>query len=146
MDQHDQQNGLSDNVCFALYTAGNALMRAYRSLLEQHELTYPQYLVMQALWLKDRSSITQLSQATRLDLGTLSPIIKRLDSKQFLQRLPDETDERKKVIALTDTGRNLQKEALSQKKTLLDQVSMTSAELESLRTLCLTLTQQLNQK
>lgn len=121
-------------------------MRAYRPLLDQYELTYPQYLVMQALWLKDRASMTQLSQATRLDMGTLSPIVKRLEIKLFLQRLPDETDERKKVIALTTTGLSLQADALSQKQTLLEKVSMTEQEIESLRVLCLNLTTQLNQK
>nr|WP_283105665.1 MarR family transcriptional regulator [Shewanella kaireitica] len=129
-----------------MYTAGNALMRAYRPLLDQYELTYPQYLVMQALWLKDRASMTQLSQATRLDMGTLTPIVKRLETKLFLQRLPDETDERKKVIALTNTGLALQADALSQKQTLLEKVSMTEQEVESLRVLCLNLTTQLNQK
>ena len=143
---NDSPACLSDNVCYALYTAGNALMRAYRPLLDQYELTYPQYLVMQALWLKDRASMTQLSQATRLDMGTLTPIVKRLESKLFLQRLPDETDERKKVIALTSTGLALQADALSQKQTLLDKVSMTEQEIESLRVLCLNLTTQLNQK
>ncbi|QQX82574.1 MarR family transcriptional regulator [Shewanella sp. KX20019] len=121
-------------------------MRAYRPLLDQYELTYAQYLVMQALWLQDRASMTQLSQATRLDMGTLTPIVKRLESKFFLQRLPDETDERKKVIALTEAGLALQADALSQKQTLLNKVNMTEQEIESLRTLCLTLTSELNQK
>ena len=146
MSSSDSEACLSDNVCFALYTASNALMRAYRPLLDQYELTYPQYLVMQALRLQDRASMTQLSQATRLDMGTSTPIVKRLETKQFLQRRADETDERKKVIALTDTGQALRVDALAQKQTLLDKVSMTEDEVESLRTLCLSLTNQLNQK
>ena len=101
---------------------------------------------MQALRLQDRASMTQLSQATRLDMGTSTPIVKRLETKQFLQRRADETDERKKVIALTDTGQALRVDALAQKQTLLDKVSMTEDEVESLRTLCLSLTNQLNQK
>ncbi|PKG73455.1 MarR family transcriptional regulator [Shewanella sp. GutCb] len=146
VSNNDTEACLSDNVCFALYTAGNALMRAYRPLLDQYELTYPQYLVMQALWLQDRASMTQLSRATRLDMGTLTPIVKRLESKLFLQRLADETDERKKVIALTKAGFALQADALAQKSTLLEKVSMTEHDIESLRTLCLTLTAELNQK
>ncbi|MEZ9595324.1 MarR family winged helix-turn-helix transcriptional regulator [Shewanella sp. 10N.261.52.F9] len=137
---------LSDNVCFALYTATNALMRAYRPLLERYELTYPQYLVMQALWLSDRVNLTQVSQSTRLDMGTLTPIVKRLESKGFLQRLADETDERKKVIALTLAGVDLKVEAQALKQTLLDKVDMTAQEVEQLRGLCLSLTQELTQK
>lgn len=121
-------------------------MRAYRPLLDEYKLTYPQYLVMQALWLQDRTSMTQLSHATRLDMGTLTPIVKRLDNKLLLQRLPDDSDERKKIIALTKAGLNLQTDALAQKQTLLKKVSMTEQEIDSLRTLCLTLTAELNQK
>lgn len=134
---------LSDNVCFALYTAANALMRAYRPLLERYELTYPQYLVMQSLWLQDRVSLTQISKSTRLDMGTLTPIVKRLEAKGFLQRLADESDERKKVIVLTDDGFKLKLEALALKQTLLDKVNMTDEQVESLRTLCLSLTYEL---
>ncbi|GIU44345.1 MarR family transcriptional regulator [Shewanella sairae] len=145
--QNSQANAsLSDNVCFALYTAANALMRAYRPLLERYELTYPQYLVMQALWLQDRVSLTQVSQSTRLDMGTLTPIVKRLEAKGFLQRLADETDERKKVIALTVTGLELQVEALALKQTLLDKVDMQPEAVEQLRQLCLNLTHELTQK
>ncbi len=145
--QNSQANAsLSDNVCFALYTAANALMRAYRPLLERYELTYPQYLVMQALWLQDRVSLTQVSQSTRLDMGTLTPIVKRLEAKGFLQRLADETDERKKVIALTVTGLELQVEALALKQTLLDKVDMQPEAIEQLRLLCLNLTHELTQK
>ena len=134
---------LSDNVCFALYTATNALMRAYRPLLERYELTYPQYLVMQALWLQDRMSLTQVSKSTRLDMGTLTPIVKRLEIKGFLQRHADVTDERKKLIVLTESGKQLKLEALALKQTLLDKVAMSSDEVEQLRLLCLTLTQEL---
>ncbi|MCL1139199.1 MarR family winged helix-turn-helix transcriptional regulator [Shewanella pneumatophori] len=142
--QNTQENAtLSDNVCFALYTAANALMRAYRPLLERYELTYPQYLVMQALWLQDRISLTQVSLSTRLDMGTLTPIVKRLEAKGFLQRLADTTDERKKVIALTDSGKQLKVEALALKQTLLDKVAMSNDDVEQLRQLCLTLTQEL---
>ena len=121
-------------------------MRAYRPLLERYELTYPQYLVMQALWLNDRVNLTQVSQSTRLDMGTLTPIVKRLESKGFLQRLADETDERKKVIALTLAGGDLKVEAQALKQTLLDKVDMTAQEVEQLRSLCLSLTQELTQK
>ena len=121
-------------------------MRAYRPLLERYELTYPQYLVMQALWLSDRVNLTQVSQSTRLDMGTLTPIVKRLESKGFLRRLADETDERKKVIALTLAGVDLKVEAQALKQTLLDKVDMTAQKVEQLRGLCLSLTQELTQK
>ncbi|WP_394393735.1 MarR family winged helix-turn-helix transcriptional regulator [Shewanella woodyi] len=145
---HDSQQSqsLSDNVCFALYTAGNALVRAYRPLLEQCDLTYPQYLVMQALWLNDGASLTDLSRETRLDLGTLTPIVKRLEAKSLLVRRIDSQDERKKIIQVTPSGIALKQDALSLKQVLLNKVSISEQEIDSLRDLCLTLIDDLNQK
>ena len=145
-DNNDNTQSLSDNVCFALYTAGNALVRAYRPLLEQCDLTYPQYLVMQALWLNDNASLTDLSKETRLDLGTLTPIVKRLETKKLLIRRVDSKDERKKIIKVTPSGIALKQEALSLKQVLLAKVSITEQQIDSLRNLCLTLTDDLNRK
>ncbi|ACA87634.1 MarR family winged helix-turn-helix transcriptional regulator [Shewanella woodyi] len=145
-NDNQQSQSLSDNVCFALYTAGNALVRAYRPLLEQCDLTYPQYLVMQALWLNDGASLTDLSRETRLDLGTLTPIVKRLEAKSLLVRRIDSQDERKKVIQVTPSGIALKQEALSLKQVLLSKVSISEQEIDSLRDLCLTLIDDLNQK
>lgn len=146
MGDEQASNCLSENVCFALYTAGNALVRAYRPLLDECGLTYPQYLVMQALWLNDGVSLTQLSMATRLDLGTLTPIVKRLEVKGFLNRRIDTEDERKKVIQTTSEGLTLKQEALALKQVLLNKVSLNEAEIESLRNLCMTLIDDLNNK
>jgi len=137
---------LSDNVCFALYTAANALVRAYRPLLEECGLTYPQYLVMQALWLNNGTSLTGLSQATRLDLGTLTPIVKRLEIKGLLSRNVDVKDERKKVIKTTDAGLELKQHALALKEVLLNKVTLDETDIASLRDMCLTLTEDLNRK
>ncbi|GIU08349.1 hypothetical protein TUM4445_24860 [Shewanella sp. MBTL60-112-B2] len=93
--------------------------------------------------MQDRVSLTQISKSTRLDMGTLTPIVKRLEAKGFLQRLADESDERKKVIVLTDAGYKLKLEALALKQTLLDKVNMSDEQVESLRTLCLSLTSEL---
>ena len=146
VDDNNNTQSLSDNVCFALYTAGNALVRAYRPLLEQCDLTYPQYLVMQALWLNDNANLTDLSKETRLDLGTLTPIVKRLETKNLLIRRVDSKDERKKIIKVTPSGIALKQEALSLKQVLLAKVSITEQEIDSLRDLCLTLTDDLNRK
>ncbi|MEI6859793.1 MAG: MarR family transcriptional regulator [Shewanella sp.] len=145
-DETQANRCLSDNVCFTLYTAGNALVRAYRPLLDECGLTYPQYLVMQALWLNDGISLTQLSQATHLGLGTLTPIVKRLETKDLLICAIDTQDERKKVIRTTPTGLALKQEALVLKQILLDKVTLSEVEIELLRKMCITLTQDLNSK
>ncbi|MFT5704168.1 MAG: DNA-binding MarR family transcriptional regulator [Shewanella sp.] len=146
VDHEQKTQSLSDNLCFALYTAGNALVRAYRPLLEKCDLTYPQYLVMQALWLNNGINLTDLSRETRLDLGTLTPIVKRLEAKQLLVRSIDSKDERKKIIKVTPSGTVLKQDALALKQVLLDKVSITGLEIDSLRNLCLTITDDLNRK
>ena len=92
---------LSDNVCFTLYSATNALIRAFRPLLEAYDLTYPQYIVMHSLWYRNQVSLKELSFDTHLDSGTLTPIVKRLEAKGLLTRQVSSEDERKKVISFT---------------------------------------------
>jgi len=98
-------------ICHALYSSANALVRAYRPLLEPLGLTYPQYLVMMSLWERDGVNIRHLSEHTRLDAGTLTPILKRLEAKSLLRRESSEEDERQKRIVLTAEGKQLRRKA-----------------------------------
>ena len=134
---------LSDNVCFALYTASNALVRAYRPLLDEFDLTYPQYIVMQSLWYNDGVSLKEVSNNTQLDSGTLTPIVKRLEAKALLTRKVSAEDERKKVITLTDKGRLLRDKAKDLKAQLEAKSSMQREDVETLRKLCLELADKL---
>ncbi|MGI1679375.1 MAG: MarR family transcriptional regulator [Cellvibrionaceae bacterium] len=102
---------LDIQVCHSLYSATNALIRAYRPLLEPLGLTYPQYIVMLSLWGNDGVSVKTLSSHTRLDSGTLTPILKRLEKQGLLTREIFEGDERQKRIVLSVKGRKLKKEA-----------------------------------
>ncbi|KOO05525.1 MarR family winged helix-turn-helix transcriptional regulator [Vibrio nereis] len=134
---------LSDNVCFALYTATNSLVRAFRPILDEYDLTYPQYIVMHSLWCQDNVSLKELSHDTHLDSGTLTPIVKRLESKGLLTRKVSEVDERKKVISLTDKGLQLQKDANELTAELESRSSMAEDSIEALRVLCLELDKNL---
>ncbi len=98
-------------ICHSLYSASNALIRAYRPLLEPLGLTYPQYIVMLSLWEKDGISVKALSEHTRLDSGTLTPILKRLENQGLLNRRIADFDERQKVIELTKKGIRLKEKA-----------------------------------
>lgn len=102
---------LDDQLCFALYAATNAIVRSYRPLLKQLGLTYPQYLVMMALWEQDGISLSDL--AGRLDLPAhgLSPVIERLEQAHLLDRRRDEEDRRVFRAALTPAGRDLEQQA-----------------------------------
>ncbi|MFY0664965.1 MAG: MarR family transcriptional regulator [Natronospirillum sp.] len=102
---------LRNQVCHSLYSVTNALVRAYRPLLEPLGLTYPQYLVMLALWEQDDVPIKRLVEQTRLDSGTLTPILKRLEQKQLIQRYKGRDDERQWLMQLTDDGHTLRTQA-----------------------------------
>lgn len=137
---------LTNQICHALYSATNALIRAYRPLLEPLDLTYPQYLVMLALWEEDGVPIRDLVNHTRLDSGTLTPILKRLEQKGLLIRGRADTDERRKTITLTDTGLALRVRASGVPAALVCQTDMTAEQALELKALAETLYQHLQKK
>ncbi|MEM6509360.1 MAG: MarR family transcriptional regulator [Pseudomonadota bacterium] len=132
-------NKLSDNVCFTLYSATNALIRAFRPILETYDLTYPQYIVMHSLWYNNQVSLKALSHDTHLDSGTLTPIVKRLESKGLLTRQVSNEDERKKVISLTEQGMQLKVDAEELTAKLMARSNMSLERIELLRELTLEL-------
>lgn len=127
---------LENQVCHSLYSATNALVRAYRPLLEPLGLTYPQYLVMLSLWERDRVSIKRLGQHTRLDSGTLTPLLRRLEDKHLLTRSHAAGDERSKIVALTREGRALQKAAEQVPFQLAFRSGMSIEDSRQLKELC----------
>jgi len=136
---------LTNQICHSLYSATNALIRAYRPLLEPLDLTYPQYLVMLALWEEEDVPIRHLVRHTRLDSGTLTPILKRLEQKGLLIRGRADTDERQKAIRLTEAGRALKQQAGSVPAALICQTEMTADQALELKALAEALYQQLSQ-
>ena len=98
---------LDNQLCFALYSASLAMTRLYKPLLEKLDLTYPQYLVMLALWEKDGASVSELGARLSLDSGTLTPLLKRLEAGALVSRLRAVDDERRVHVTLTAAGRRL---------------------------------------
>ena len=98
---------LDNQLCFALYSASLAMTKLYKPLLDALGLTYPQYLVMLALWERDGLTVSELGERLFLDSGTLTPLLKRLESADLLVRLRDVQDERRVRITLTGQGRAL---------------------------------------
>ncbi|WP_046112337.1 MarR family winged helix-turn-helix transcriptional regulator [Aquincola tertiaricarbonis] len=103
---------LDRQLCFALYSSSLAMTKLYKPLLEPLGLTYPQYLVMLALWEADGASVGELGQRLSLDSGTLTPLLKRLEASGFVHRLRDREDERRVRVQLTTTGRAMRERAL----------------------------------
>ena len=102
---------LDQQLCFALYAASRAMIRAYAPLLEPLGLTDPQYLVLLVLWEADGVPIKHLAERLMLDSATLTPLLKRLEQHGVVSRLRDADDERVVRIHLTDAGRALRVKA-----------------------------------
>jgi DNA-binding MarR family transcriptional regulator len=92
---------LENQICFPLYSAANALVRAYRPLLEDLDLTYLQYVVLMVLWEDSSLNVKELGERLGLDSGTLTPLLKRLEGKGLVDRRRSETDERARIITVT---------------------------------------------
>lgn len=120
---------LEQQVCFALAIASRSVIGLYKPVLEPLGLTHPQYLVMLALWEFEPVSVKDLSHMLRLDPGTLSPLLKRLESAGLLRRDRDSRDERALAVALTEKGRQLRKEALKVPPAIIDRLGMDVREL-----------------
>lgn len=134
---------LENQICHSLYSATNALVRSYRPLLDEIDLTYPQYLVMLALWDNDAVVIKDLVQRTRFDAGTLTPILKRLEAKDLLTIQKSEEDSRQKVIVLTKEGQGMKKRAETIPGELSCQIELSAEDAMQLKALSEKLYQQL---
>ncbi|WP_165968330.1 MarR family winged helix-turn-helix transcriptional regulator [Saccharopolyspora elongata] len=102
---------LDRQVCFALYSASRAFTGLYRPVLDELGLTYPQYLVMLALWEHESVTVKELGAALRLDSGTLSPLLKRLEARGLITRQRSFVDERSVAVALTADGAEMRAQA-----------------------------------
>lgn len=109
--------GIDSQLCFALYSASRAMTAAYRPILADLDLTYPQYLVLLVLWEEERSpdeggvTVRRLGERLQLDSGTLSPLLKRLEANGLVRRERSRDDERVVEVGLTAAGRGLEKKA-----------------------------------
>lgn len=119
---------LDRQLCFLLYAASRKMVQLYRPLLDELGLTYPQYLVMLVLWQEDSATVKELGERLYLDSGTLTPLLKRLESEQLVTRERDREDERRMVISLTEQGRTLKHQASRIPEQLICKTNLTNEE------------------
>ncbi|MDX2681298.1 MarR family winged helix-turn-helix transcriptional regulator [Streptomyces sp. NY05-11A] len=124
---------LDEQLCFALYAAQRAVTAAYRPLLDELGLTYPQYLVLLALWERGETTVKELASALRLDYGTMSPLLKRLEAAGLVRRERSARDERTVLVACTVRGEELKGRAERVPGTLLASTGLAAAEVARLR-------------
>ncbi|WP_457033144.1 MarR family winged helix-turn-helix transcriptional regulator [Kitasatospora sp. P5_F3] len=135
---------LDRQICFTVQAASRAFNGVYRTLLKDLGLTYPQYLVMLVLWEHGDLPVKQIGEYLRLDSGTLSPLLKRLEATGYVQRTRSAEDERSVTIRLTDTGAGLRDQALCVPRGIIEASDLSAAEATTLRALLVRVTGSLD--
>ena len=103
---------LENQLCFPLYACSREIVKRYKPFLDQIDLTYTQYLTMMVMWERKSVNVKELGECLYLDSGTLTPLLKKLESKGFVTRMRSEKDERNLVVAITDEGEKLKEKAV----------------------------------
>ena len=124
---------LDAQFCFAVYSAAHALNRAYKPLLDRLGVTYPQYLVLLALWGEDGRSVGSLGAQLMLESSTLTPLLKRMETAGLLKRERNPADERQVTVHLSAKGRRLREKAKAVPKSVLAATGCNARELGGLR-------------
>lgn len=124
---------LDEQLCFAIYSAMHALNKVYRELLQELDLTYPQYLVMLTLWESDALTVNEIGARLFLESSTLTPLLKRLEGAGLLTRTRAAEDERQVLVTLSAAGRKLRTKARDIPGCMLQAMNQHPSELRQLR-------------
>lgn len=103
---------LENQLCFPLYACSREIVKRYKPFLDKIDLTYTQYIVMMVMWEEKCVNVKKLGEFLYLDSGTLTPLLKKLESKGFLTRMRSDKDERNLVVTITDEGEKLKDKAV----------------------------------
>jgi len=135
---------LDNQLCFAVYSTAHAFNRVYKPLLHKLGLTYPQYLVMLALWERDGVPVKDIGERLILDSGTLTPLLKRLEAAGLVKRTRSTEDERQVLIALTPQGQALKEKARAVPQGVLAASACSLGELSAMKKDLVALRDRLN--
>src|SRR6201991_578956 len=135
---------LGNQVCFAFYSPAHAFTRFYKPLLDRLGLTYPQYLVMLVLWEEDGLPVKEIGERLFLDSGTLTPLLKRMETAGLVKRTRSTEDERQVIVALTAQGEALKEKARGLPLLILAASECSVAELTALKSEIVSLREKLN--
>ena len=123
---------LENQLCFPLYACSREVVKKYRPYLDELNLTYTQYITMIVMWDKKKVNVKELGEILYLDSGTLTPVLKSLEAKGFVNRHRSEEDERVLIIDLTTKGEKLKEKAVTVPENMSKYVNITEDEADSL--------------
>lgn len=128
----DSMLKLENQICFPIYSTSRLITKAYKPYLEKIGLTYPQYLVLMVLWDNDELSVNRIAERLMLNTNTLSPLLKRMEKMELLNRTRSSKDERSVVVQLTEKGKQLKREARPIPEKLLSSMLSENIELSDI--------------
>ena len=146
MNEKYENLKLDNQLCFPLYTASRLVIQRYQPMLKDLDLTYPQYLVLMVLWEKDEVNLSAIAEKLQLQSNTLTPLLKRLQQRGFLDRKRSESDERNIVITLTDQGKKLKDQACNVPELLSEQLPLSAEEAKELYRILYKMIDKMNKK
>ena len=123
---------LDNQLCFPLYACSKGIVKAYKPFLDEINLTYTQYITMMVVWETEEVSSKELGGRLYLDSGTLTPVLKSLESKGLVKRQRSQTDERNLIITLTDSGRELKDRAVNVPRQMMACSSLSAEDAQTL--------------
>ena len=129
----DEAIKLENQLCFSLYAASRAITRLYRPILSPHGLTYPQYLVLMVLWEYNSQPVSDLGRRLFLDSGTLTPLLKRLETLGYIRRHREPSDERKVIIHPTEKAWKFKETALKIPELMAGSLKITLEEIMEIK-------------
>ncbi|WP_159023312.1 MarR family winged helix-turn-helix transcriptional regulator [Formosa sp. L2A11] len=132
MEDVSSQLKLENQICFPLYAVSRLVIQQYKPLLDELNVTYPQYLVLLVLWEREKVSVKDISEKLLLETNTLTPLLKRMESNGLIHRNRSKTDERVVIISLTPEGKDLQAQAKDIPKALINNLDCFSIEKDEI--------------
>ncbi len=123
---------LKNQLCFPLYACSKEIIRRYKPFLDDIDLTYTQYIAMMILWEEEQATVKELGTRLYLDSGTLTPVLKKLESKGYIERKRSDTDERNLIVSVTDEGKKLRERAVCIPEKMAGCVNLEKEEAEQL--------------
>lgn len=145
MNKLDKSLALDNQLCFALNAAARAIVKVYMETLRKHDLTYSQYLVFIALMENGELSVSELGKHLHLDSGTLTPLLKRMETDGHVTRRRPDHDERQVLVALTEKGEQLNDVAKEARALVVKRLNMDDERILTLRDELMDITNNLMQ-
>lgn len=143
MEKQFEALKIDNQLCFPLYACSKEIVKRYKPYLDNIDLTYTQYITMMVLWEEKQINVKSLGERLYLDSGTLTPLLKKLESKGYISRERSSVDERNLIISITDKGEALKYDAVKVPEQISGCVKLSNEEAKQLYTLLYKILNQL---